>query len=161
MVVLGIAGIFFSTAAPSFMSLIEKNRVRAAISEVGSLLKTARYEAVSRGTTATFCASSDGTSCSGSANWEQGWIIQVDDGSNTVIHAGTSFGPTITVRGLSGNFSGNKIEFKSNGTIDNPGTVRVCSNNQTDRATAINLNIVGHLHVSNNDFQGNSITSCT
>lgn len=160
MIVLGVVGIFFSTAAPALNSLVEKNKIRSAISDVASLLKTARYEAVSSGSSTVFCASTDGASCDSGSNWENGWII-LNQETNEVLHAGTGFGSSITVRSLAGTFSNNRIEFHSNGTASSPGTVRVCSNNETERLAAINVNLVGHLHVSTNDYQGNSIASCT
>ena len=78
MVTISIAAILLAMGAPSFISMLKKNKLEAQASDFTSGLNTARSEAVLRNVRATMCHSANGTSCGG--EWEDGWIVFVDDG---------------------------------------------------------------------------------
>ena len=75
---LAIVGILAALAAPSMTNFIQYLRVNSEISGFISDLGYVRAEAVKEGQTVTMCASSDGKTCSGSNNWQNGWIIFSD-----------------------------------------------------------------------------------
>ncbi len=79
MITISIAAILLAAGTPSFMSMLKKNRLEAQTRDFVSSLNTARSEAVLQNARATMCHSSDGTSCSG--EWEDGWIVFIDDGA--------------------------------------------------------------------------------
>lgn len=79
MIVLGIVAIMASIAVPSFTRLIRGQRVLAASNAFISAMTMARNEAITRGTGIVICSTDDPNAatpaCSGSTNWETGWLI--------------------------------------------------------------------------------------
>ncbi len=75
MVVIAIAAILGSLAAPAFNDLILKNRLSSMGSDFAVSAQLARSEAIKRNTTVTLCRSANGTSCAASGGWEQGWVL--------------------------------------------------------------------------------------
>lgn len=72
-VVVAIIGILGAIATPAFNDTILSYQLRATANKLVSSVHLARGEAIKRNTVITLCASSNGTSCTGS--WEQGWVI--------------------------------------------------------------------------------------
>jgi len=79
MITISIAAILLAAGMPSFMKMLAKNRLDGKSRDFVSSLNMARSEAVLRNARATICHSSNGTSCVG--EWEDGWIVFVDDGA--------------------------------------------------------------------------------
>lgn len=75
MVVIAIGAILATIAVPSFINMMERNRVSAQARDVISAFNLARAEAITRGNTVSVCTSNNGTGCSGSTNWANGWIV--------------------------------------------------------------------------------------
>jgi len=63
---------------PSFKDFLKNNRLRAQANALVTGLQVARSEAVKRGTDTVICASSNLTSCTGSGDWDKGWIVFSD-----------------------------------------------------------------------------------
>lgn len=85
MVVVALVAILVAIATPSFVSLIQSNRVSAEVNSFAGDLQFARSEAIKQGIPVSVCASSDGKNCLGSNTWQSGWIVFSDlDGSGTV-----------------------------------------------------------------------------
>ena len=82
MTVLAIVAILLTVVVPSFVGLTQKNRVAAKINGFVGDLQFARGEAIKQGQPVTICASTNGSSCSGSATWETGWIVFPDPDNN-------------------------------------------------------------------------------
>ena len=74
LVTLAVAAILLTVAVPNFQIFVMRNRMASQANEMITSLSLARSEAVKRGGQVSVCASSNGTSCTGS--WEQGWIVQ-------------------------------------------------------------------------------------
>lgn len=120
MITISIAAILLALGSPSFMEMLAKNRLDTRAGDFLSSLNTARSEAVLRNTRATICHSSDGSSCSG--EWEDGWIVFVDDGATSgVVEVGEEIvlvndgfdHPRFTLRG--NNNVSNRITFGAQG----------------------------------------------
>ena len=88
MVTVSIAAIVLTLGVPSYTRMIENNRMSTQTNEFVGFLNLARSEAVKRGTRVTVCKSSDGATCSGSGDWEQGWIVFVDSNNNATADEG-------------------------------------------------------------------------
>jgi type IV fimbrial biogenesis protein FimT len=86
LVTVALVAVLASLAVPSFRTMLVKRSVDAAADSLVSDLRFARSEAVKRSNKVTVCASSNGTSCTGSgALWKDGWIVFVDfDGDGSV-----------------------------------------------------------------------------
>ena len=79
MVTISVLGILLSMAVPSFTSMIERNRVSTAASELMNALMLARSEAVTRSIGMTLCVSNDGATCNTTLqDYAKGWIIFTD-----------------------------------------------------------------------------------
>lgn len=75
MVALAIIAILAGVAVPAFDSLILNTRLRSYANTFYSSVQLARSEAKKRNATVTLCMSSDGSTCTTSGDWDQGWII--------------------------------------------------------------------------------------
>ncbi len=75
MVVLSVAGILLTVAVPSFVSLIQRNRVSTEVNGFIGDLQFARSEAIKQGLAVSVCPSSSGTSCLKTNTWQAGWIV--------------------------------------------------------------------------------------
>ncbi len=82
MIALLIVSIALVIGVPSFSNLIKNNRMLSLVYELRAALNTARSEALAQRTFVTVCSSDDGTSCSDSGEWKQGYIAFRDSDGN-------------------------------------------------------------------------------
>lgn len=75
LIVIVVMAILTALAVPSFRTMVINNQVRSFTNNLYASLLLARSEAIKRNTNVTVCASSNGTSCTGS--WSAGWITVV------------------------------------------------------------------------------------
>jgi type IV fimbrial biogenesis protein FimT len=125
MITLTVIAILTAVAAPTFTSLIQDNRLVTQVNELQASLSFARSEAIRRNNYVTTCRSNDGTSCSG--NWENGWIVFVNDNADStvnggeavlLIHGAITSNNTITFNRARVTYTGNGIaRGGSNGTF--------------------------------------------
>lgn len=78
MITISILAILLGIAVPSFMSTIRSNQISATSNDLVAALNLARSEASKRGNTISICASSNGTNCTGAADWNIGWLVFTD-----------------------------------------------------------------------------------
>ncbi|MDB5762387.1 MAG: methylation [Herminiimonas sp.] len=83
MVVIAVTAILLATAAPSFNDIVLGNKLGSYANNLVASASLARSEAIKRNTAVTLCVSSDGTSCTTTGGWEQGWIVLV---GTTLLH---------------------------------------------------------------------------
>ncbi len=79
LVTLAVLCILIALAAPSFWRLIIDTRMTTEANQFLTTLHLTRSEAIKRNRRVTLCKSSDGRLCTTAGNWEQGWIVFVDD----------------------------------------------------------------------------------
>lgn len=79
MITLVVIAIALTVAVPGFTNFIRGNRVTSQANEFLVSLTFARSEAIKRGRPVAVCASSDQATCSGSNDWDAGWIAFTDD----------------------------------------------------------------------------------
>lgn len=160
-----ILAIVASFAVPSFRETVLNNRLTAQVNEISSLISYARSEASKlRSGVVTVCASSNSTSCSGSATWETGWIVFRDsDGDRSVdaadgdqlfkVGVALSGGNTLRIVALTSD-SGGYVQFASNGfpvpsaTGNAAGTFVVCDERGNTRARAVVVNVSGQTRLA-------------
>lgn len=82
MVAVAVAGILAAVAIPSFTRSIRVNRGVSDANTLLALMTLARNEAIKRDATVNLCASANGTACSTSATWDQGYIVWIDSNGN-------------------------------------------------------------------------------
>ncbi len=78
MITLAIVGILLTLGVPSLKTFMQGNQLIASSNELLSALHVARSEAIKLNSRVSICESSDGTSCSNTGSWKNGWIVFVD-----------------------------------------------------------------------------------
>ncbi len=74
-----VMGIIATTAIPSFVDVIKDSRISSSLINLKSDLYLARSTAIRYNRHAIICTSNtNNTNCSGSANWENGWMVFID-----------------------------------------------------------------------------------
>lgn len=81
-----VAGILLAIAVPSFQSVIRNNQLSTQANEFISALNLARSEAVTRGTRVVVCKSVNGSLCTTTGDWSQGWIVFADPDNNANVN---------------------------------------------------------------------------
>lgn len=78
-----IAGILMAIGVPSYKYITNNNRVSSEINNLSGDLQYARYEAIREGQAVTICpvASNTGSTCSGTATWQTGWVVLSNAGA--------------------------------------------------------------------------------
>lgn len=166
LVTVAVFAILMAIAVPSFQGLSASTRLTSQTNDLVSSLSLARSEAIRRGTRVTMCKSSDGSACTTTGDWDQGWITFVDttrsgsdaevDSGETVVSVHQGEGGSVVIKGSSNledyvSFSADG-QPKSMGSSVVTGTLRVCNGasalNDDTRARDIDLNAVGRLVTS-------------
>ncbi len=157
-ITLAIAAIVVGVAAPSFSNMIQDNRQSGQSLDFISALNLARSEAIKRRTQITLCKSADGSSCSDTGAWEQGWIVFLDSDANNSRDATAGSPETIfRVHGpLSGNntLTGNQnvarhIVYTPSGRSNQKGTFSLCdSRKNNNKGRAIRISFTGRVKLS-------------
>lgn len=98
-ITLAVAAIVLTIGVPAFQSTIRSTRIVTHTNDFISSINLARSEGIKRGRRVVLCKSSNGTSCTTSGNWEQGWIVFVDVNNNAAVDT-ASGDVVIRVHGL-------------------------------------------------------------
>ncbi|MFB1487585.1 MULTISPECIES: GspH/FimT family pseudopilin [unclassified Thiocapsa] len=85
MVTVAIAAILLTLGVPSFRDLVQNNRAATQVNALVTALSLARSEAVRRGQHVSICPSTDQETCTGGDDWDDGWIVFVDDETSEVL----------------------------------------------------------------------------
>ncbi|MBF0470752.1 MAG: GspH/FimT family pseudopilin [Gammaproteobacteria bacterium] len=150
LVVLAIAGIFVTMAAPSFNEMVQNGKIDDSHNSLVAALIYTRSEAITRRQPMTLCRSSDSTSCGG--NWEDGWIAFVDIDGDASVDAGDgdqvvrlrqALNNGVTIRG-NGNNS-NRVTYAAQGNTTNNGTFRVCDARGATEASGLVIAMTGRV----------------
>lgn len=156
LVTVSIVGVAAAVAVPAYSTFMQDNRMTANVNDFITSLSVARSEAAKRGAKITLCKSKNGKDCTTSGNWEQGWIVFVDNNDNAVADVGEAL--LLVHQAMGGNVTlignGNVDEYISyaatgftqlkNGGGFQAGTLILCdSRGFGDKAKAIVLNNTG------------------
>ena len=87
-VAIAIFGILSAIAIPSFNETILSFKLRSYANELVGHANLARGEAIKINAPVTICVSTNGTSCSTAASWEDGWIVL--SGTNVIQRQGAA-----------------------------------------------------------------------
>ena len=164
LVTLAIASIFAIGAFPNFSALIAQERTTTLTNTIAGALAFARAEAVTKNTTVITCQSNNGSSCTRSASWHNGWIIFFDKNNNiqrepeeTLLRVYSAFenNTQATFNGAGGN--DHFMRYKPTGRAYPNGSFEVCNPN-IGRGKALIMTQSGRLRLSKIDSHGNRIT---
>jgi len=152
-VVVALAVILVTLAAPSFQGLIQNTRASSRANEFISAVSLARSEAVKRGTAVELCASADAASCSNvDSDWTTSWIVQEEDSGNP-IRAWSDMASGMQLNEAS---NATSVTFNSRGELDSTTSFDFelwfdgCTG---DKTRDISINAVGRTAVNRNDSQ--------
>lgn len=167
-----IASILMALAVPTFRVLSQNSAQRNAISDLNILLSKMRTEVATRNLGVTACASADQATCSGTANWEEGWILFVegtapgytangtlDAGEPVVlVHEALPGGATLRTLGPAAS-----ITLRKDGTVTAQATFRYCDDRGMAnlRAVVFGAGGLSRQVLDGNDHTGTAIASCT
>ncbi len=88
LVTLAIAAIMLTLAVPSFNDFLQSSRFSTFSNAYLTHLHLARSEASKRSGRVALCKSANGTTCTTSGGWQQGWIIFHDANNNALADTG-------------------------------------------------------------------------
>lgn len=152
MIVVAIAAILATIAAPSFSDFINNTRLTSMMTQLTGDLNRARSEAIKRNLWVMVCARSTDTACG--ADWNNGWLVCYDENRDDACDAGTASNPNpIAVRpALNSNLtlvgSAASIRFNPNGTQGIVGAATLTLNGTWTGAQAKTASIAATGHIS-------------
>ncbi len=174
MITIAIVAILLTVAVPSIKTFRQSNSLIAASNDLISAFNIARSEAIKLNQRVTICSSSDGTSCSDSAEWKDGWIVFVDAdgnfegtelvcdavGTDCLLRIHEAIGGGLTIVGVDENDNDIvKMTFTSRGMpkdisgISQSAIFNICSlddDGATVESRAVVLGLSGRVRVSDN-----------
>jgi type IV fimbrial biogenesis protein FimT len=113
-----VLAVLVSLAVPSFIEIINSNRVTAQNNNFVTALNYARSEALRQVRSVAVCASSDNATCSAATDWSTGWIAFTDlnsdgalNGSDTMLQAWPATGNGMALNSTTRSF----VRYGSNG----------------------------------------------
>lgn len=174
MITIAVAAVVLTIGVPGFGRIIERNQLATNVNSLVSSMTFARSEAVKRNKPVKICDSSDAVNC-GSGNYEQGWMVFVDENNDGDLDAPTeeliyvqSAMPTNFTIDSNLSAGANGISYMSKGRANRNGNFIICKNNDVTKARVIVLHQSGRTRLTDLtadgtpvDAAGNAITSCT
>ena len=180
MSMLAVVSILVSIGLPMMNVFFDSNRMISNSNDLVAGLNIARSEAIKQQIRVTLCQSADTASCTGSGQWEDGWIVFQDPNGNATVDGGERIlrlnagvdGGQVTIRSNDvGNLIANSVSFTSRGLPkalnggSQSGTFRICderglkvnANGTTTVARGVNLSPSGKVRSTN---QLAEIASC-
>jgi len=161
-VVVSIVAMLLAIGAPSYRYVTTANRVAGEINGLVGDMQFARAEAIKQGLPVSVCSSTNGTSCSGSSTWTQGWIVFSDsgvigsiDGNDLVLRVQPKLSGADT---LNADNTISIVTFNREGFARNlPGTINISLHDKTSNSSytrCLNMTIVGALSTTHNGVGG-------
>jgi type IV fimbrial biogenesis protein FimT len=128
MIVLVILAVLLVIAVPSYSILTLRTKLKSYTNELVASVYLARGEAIKRNAPMTMCMSADGSTCVGSGDWDQGWIVLdqrviADASDDVVIKYQQASAPGIKIIEQSGL---DTITFQPSGILSAPATMTIC-----------------------------------
>lgn len=159
-IAIAILGILLTIAIPSFRALIINNQIATQTNDFVSDIAHARSESVRRNARISICRSANGTSCSASTTWANGWIVWLDSNNDGVINTGETIlrvhgalasGITLVATGFN---SGTYFQYLPSGIVGGvtggspttAGTFALCRSGYFGRT--INFNTTGRVNIT-------------
>ena len=149
MAILVVVSLVTAVGLPLMNVFFDSNRMVSNTNDLVAGLHIARSEAIKQQMRITMCQSDDMTSCTGSGQWEDGWIVFQDPNGNVTVDGGETIlrlsdevdGAQVTIRSNDvSNLIANSVTFTSRGLPKalnggaQTGTFRICD----DRGRKVN-----------------------
>jgi len=140
MSMLAVVSILVSVGLPMLNVFFDSNRMVSNTNDLVAGMNIARSEAIKQQIRVTLCQSADTASCTGSGQWEDGWIVFQDpngnatvDGGERILRLNAAVDGQVTIRSNDvGNLIASSVSFTSRGLPKalnggaQSGTFRIC-----------------------------------
>ncbi len=167
MLAVAIGYIILITALPAYSTMLHKNRIESASSQLYVSLNTARSEAVKRRTSVRVCPSTNSSSCNNAGDWSQGWIMYVDldaddsPDSNEIIRVVDSIHGGVDMQ-CSDSMT-DFVQFEPTGVATgnggNTGEIRICHSNTTSKSKVIGISAIGRVSTTDRSQANCNVSS--
>jgi type IV fimbrial biogenesis protein FimT len=127
LVTLAVVSILLAIGVPSFNDAVLSSRLTSIANDLLASIQLARSEAVKRNVPVTICRSLNGTSCTTTGDWEQGWIVK--DDTTVIQHQPTLQAGYKVIRTV----GGGTLEFQPIGVGATAGKFTVCRSEPAGR----------------------------
>ena len=153
LVSLGILGIIFAIAIPSYGSAMARANMGAAESAIFTSINNAANFSFIGGTRAVLCPSADGLSCQNSFDWSAGWLVFEDINANRERDAGDrklgSFNETRPELHILTSEGRTRIAFQSGGgNFGSNAHFKLCDERSPQRSRSLFLSNTGRIRVA-------------
>jgi type IV fimbrial biogenesis protein FimT len=116
--VLAIIAVLMGIAAPPLRQLLSRNELRVAQTDFIAALQHARAAAVMGGGRTLFCPTRDGSSCSDTTRWENGWLLGRDSDHDDQpdggpLHVGQDYAGKVAIYSSGGRHA---VRFRPDGS---------------------------------------------
>ncbi len=150
---LAVAGILVGSGAPAMQNLMYEQRLTTQVNQLLGDLHLARSESIKRVAQVTLCKSNNGSSCSTTSNWQDGWIVFADSNGNESVDSGEQIirvqqaleGSVALRFGETGAYR--YVRYESNGTAWPNATFTFCDVRGATNARAIIVWRTGRVRV--------------
>ncbi|MEG3766164.1 GspH/FimT family pseudopilin [Alteromonas sp. 14N.309.X.WAT.G.H12] len=157
MITVAIAAILLTVGAPGIQSILQQNRVIAAINDISSATRTARFTAIDQEQTTILCPTSDYETCG--TDWSLAKMVFMDDNGNgnrdtdeTLLLSTDPLGSGLEISGIS-----QALSFTSDGSVSTAATITVCpASGDNTVASAVIVSLYGRVTIAK-DSNNNGI----
>ena len=112
MSILAVVSILLTVGLPLMNVFFESNRMISNTNDLVAGLNVARSEAIKQQIRITLCQSSDQVSCTGTGQWEDGWIVFQDPNGNVTVDGGER------ILRLNAGVTGGQVTIRSNDVVN-------------------------------------------
>lgn len=144
-----VAGILAAIAVPAFNNFVQNDRQVGQANSLVMSFNYARSEAIKQNLTAgiSVCPSANQLSCSGTNNWQAGWIVTTDPtGATAPLQAVPALSTSTTLYPHGNGQTG--VVFQSTGLVSAPVTINICDSRGPASARDVELNATGRAATS-------------
>ena len=157
--------ILSATVVPAFTSIIRSNEIHTTISKLRQGLYFARQSALLEDGTVVICKSATGSDCTGSGDWNQGWLIfqdrnddgqcvdandddQCDEDEGRLLRVASSIG-TSSYRLIGNSHIANRVKFNyMGGSPGYNGTISLCKNDDLSPVRGLIIANTGRVRIT-------------
>lgn len=164
LITLAIASILGASVFPSLSALVAQERSTVLINNLAGALAYARSEAVTKNTEVLTCQSNNNSDCHRSGNWQNGWIIFVDNNKNRQrepeekllrVYSAIENGTQATFNGAAN--IDHYMRYKPSGRAYPNGSFHICNPN-IGVGKALIMTQSGRLRLSKKQTDGSAVT---
>jgi type IV fimbrial biogenesis protein FimT len=124
MIVLVIVAVVLVLVPPGMAQLSLSTNLKSYANEMLSSVYLARSEAIKRNSPVSLCVSTDGATCAGAGDWEQGWIVVAADG--TVIKSQQAITSGYRMTGSATSPGDHTMVFQPSGAASTSSDITIC-----------------------------------